>query len=168
MQINFNNRLISFPYFWPSEFLGLLRGPQAPDVWWSQTGPKSVSTLGIPYRILEFLGAPKTLQNKTDCQSGRKKAAFLQEIWVTGKTSCFEVWGGIFIVNFKFWKAQKLRRMILLHFGFVALRLHLGDPRKPFIFISKRDHDSQNQWYLTLGLPNNQKKLKKEHWIVFE
>ena len=40
------------------------------------------------------------------------------------------VWGAIFTRV-----AQKLRRLILLHFGLIVFRIHFGKTRKPFIFM---------------------------------
>ena len=45
------------------------------------------------------------------------------------------VWGTIFIINCSKRIAQKLRRIILLHFGLFIFRFHLGEARKPFIFM---------------------------------
>ena len=43
--------------------------------------------------------------------------------------------GAIFIVSFIKRLAQKLRRIILLHFGLVTFRIHLKKTRKPYIFM---------------------------------
>ena len=69
------------------------------------------------------------------------------------------VWGAIFIVIFKKSVAQKLCRIILLHFGVVTFRIPFGKTRTPFIFMvfgpSGRDHDSQNQLCLITETPND-------------
>ena len=58
--------------------------------------------------------------------------------------------------------ALKLRRFILFRFGLITFRIHLP---KDIIFMifgsSGRDHDSQNQLFLTLDPPNYFNKYKK-------
>ena len=50
--------------------------------------------------------------------------------------------------------ARKLRRIILLHFGLVAFRIHFWEIRQRFILMvfgpSGRGGDSQNQYHLSL------------------
>ena len=57
--------------------------------------------------------------------------------------------------------AGKLRRIILLHFGLVTCRFHYWETLKPFMFMdfgpSGRDHDSQNQYDLSLEAPGHSK-----------
>ena len=61
--------------------------------------------------------------------------------------------------------AQKVCRTILLRFGLVAFRFHFEKPRKLLMFMvfgpSGRDHDSQNQLFLTLQTPRYSKQFKK-------
>ena len=72
------------------------------------------------------------------------------------------VWGAIFNVNLIQRTAQKLRRIILLHFGQVVFRIHFRRTRKPLIsIVFGRDHDSQNQYYLSLETPEYSKEFKK-------
>ena len=69
--------------------------------------------------------------------------------------------GVIFNVNIIKRLTQKLHRMILLHVGLVTFRIHFRETRKPFIVMvfgpSRRDHDSQNQYYWSLETPNDSK-----------
>ena len=57
--------------------------------------------------------------------------------------------------------SQKLRIMILLHFGFVTFRFAFRKTRKVIIFmfvgLGGRAHDSQNQYYLSLETPGDSK-----------
>ena len=76
------------------------------------------------------------------------------------KVRCVVVWGGsgaIFIVNLKVWIAQKLRRIILLHFGLVAFRFHIPRNRQVVMLLifgpSGCAHDSQKQLFLILDTP---------------
>ena len=76
----------------------------------------------------------------------------------------FRVWGvcgAIFSLDMIERLAQNLRRIILLPFGLVTFRIHFRKPPKPFIFIvfvlSGRDHDSQNQYYLSVETPRHSK-----------
>ena len=67
---------------------------------------------------------------------------------------------GISVV--KMWKriAQKLRRIILLHFVLVTFRFLYGRTLKPLISLfsnSGRVNDSQNQYYLSLETPGHPK-----------
>ena len=80
---------------------------------------------------------------------GPKTAEFL---WKIRDESGFGVCGVrevFFIVNFNETVAQKLRRIILLHFGLVTLRFHFGKIWNPShlhdFLILGRVHDSQNQ-----------------------
>ena len=65
------------------------------------------------------------------------------------------------------WKriAQKLRIIILLHFGLVTFRFHFGETRKVIISMifgtSGRDHGPQTQLFLTLVTPNGLRKAEK-------
>ena len=63
----------------------------------------------------------------------------------------------MFIVNIIKRIAQKLRSIILLHFGLVTFRIYFGKKRQVIIFIvlgpGGRDRDSQNKLRLTLGPP---------------
>ena len=65
--------------------------------------------------------------------------------------------GAIVIGSFIKRLAQKLRRIILLHFGLVTFRTHLKRTRKTYIFmilgLSGRDHDVPNQLYSISGAP---------------
>ena len=67
------------------------------------------------------------------------------------------LWGGIVLVTIIQRIAQKLCRVVLLHFGIVPFRIHFGRDRKPIIFIIfgpiGHDHDSKNQHYPCLGTP---------------
>ena len=55
--------------------------------------------------------------------------------------------------------------MILLHFGEIVFRIHFRKTLKPIIFTvfraSGHDHDSKNQYDLSLETPNDCKLLKK-------
>ena len=58
-----------------------------------------------------------------------------EKIWEKCGFGVWEVWRAIFIVNFEKRVAQKLRRIILLHFGLVTFRIHFGRTRKPLVFV---------------------------------
>ena len=77
----------------------------------------------------------------------------------------FGVWGSIFNVNIIRRIAQKFRRIMLLHFGLVTFRIQIGKTRKHVIFmffgLGGRVHDSQNQYYLSLEIPEYSKKIMK-------
>ena len=72
-------------------------------------------------------------------------------IWGAG------VWGTIFIVNMFTRIAPKLRTIILLRFRLRTFRIQYWRTPKPNIFKvlepSGRDHDPQNQYYLSLETP---------------
>ena len=72
--------------------------------------------------------------------------------------------GAIFVVHVNQSIARKLRRLILLHFWLVTCRFHFGKTRKPLICLFSghggRDHDSANQYYLSLGTPRYTKYFK--------
>ena len=78
----------------------------------------------------------------------------------------------MFIINFNKRGAQKLHRIILLHFGLVTFRFHLGTLRKVIIFMifgpRGHVHDSQNQLFLTLVPANYFNELKKTPNSSFE
>ena len=70
------------------------------------------------------------------------------------------IWGSgrpFFIVSIIKRLAQKLRRIILPHFGLVTFGIHFRETRKPIIVMifgpTGRDHDPQNQYYLNLETP---------------
>ena len=70
------------------------------------------------------------LQNKSFFISYRKSMKIPKiRIWGLGGL------GAIFTVNFKKRIAQKLRRIILLHFGLPTFGCHSGKTQKPFIFM---------------------------------
>ena len=75
-------------------------------------------------------------------QSSCRKADFLQKIrqirekrWIWG----LGVWGAICIVNIIERIAQKLRRIILLHFGLVTFRIHVGKISENLAFLCFSD-----------------------------
>ena len=65
------------------------------------------------------------------------------------------VWGVILIVNCIKRLAEKLRRIILVHFGLITFGINFRKTRKLIIVMvfgpGGRDHDFQNQLYLILG-----------------
>ena len=67
----------------------------------------------------------------------------------------------IFMVNILKRIAGKLRRIILLHLGLITFRFHDWKTLKPlFVMVlgpGGRDHDSQNQYYLSLETPGHSK-----------
>ena len=82
---------------------------------------------------------PQTLQlSHGNPKRNRKKIYFLlkiresrgNQIWGVGGSG-----GAISIVNIIKRLAQKLRRIILLHFGLVTFRFHYGGTLKPVIFM---------------------------------
>ena len=93
----------------------------------------------------------------------RTKSGFLEEIWEKTRIWGLGCLGGNFIVNCIERVAQKVRRIILLHFG---LWFHVGKTRKPFMFMvfgfGGRDDDSHNQLYLILRTPGYFKRCKKK------
>ena len=83
------------------------------------------------------------------------------------------IWGAIFNVNFDKRVAQKLRRIIMLHFGLVTFRLHFGKTWKVFFFMIavERVHVSQNHFVELLihqMIPNTQEKPNHLRTYYFE
>ena len=94
---------------------------------------------------------------------------------ISGKIREIRIWGlgdlgGHFYCNF--WKrmAQKLRKIILLHFGLVTFWIHFG--RKAVIFmicrLDRHVHDSQNQLFSILETPKYVKKSQRIHTIFWK
>ena len=80
------------------------------------------------------------------------------------------VWGVILTVNIIKRIAQKLRRIILLHFGLVTFRFHYWETRKPITFIffgpGGRDNESQYQFFSTLETPGYSKQFRGKSRII--
>ncbi len=72
---------------------------------------------------------------------------------------CCNCWV-IFVVNISKRIAGKLRSIIPLRFGLVTFRFHYWKTPKSLIFMivgpGGRDHDSQNQYHLSLETPGLQ------------
>ena len=102
--------------------------------------------------IFYFLDSWSQAENRL--VSYRKSRNIWDELRIWGLKG---FWGVIFIVDIIKRIAPKLRRTILLHFGLVTFRFHFGETRKPIIFtvfgLGGRDHDSQNQYHLSLETP---------------
>ena len=64
------------------------------------------------------------------------------------------VWRVICIVNIIQVLAEKLRKIILLHFGLLTFRIHFRENRKLIIVmfsgLGGRVHEPRNQYYLSL------------------
>ena len=80
--------------------------------------------------------------------------------------------GAIFTVNIIKRLAQKLLRIIRPHFGLVTFKIHFRKTRKPIMFmvfgLGGRDHDSQNQYYLSWDAPEYSKIVQEKTRIIFE
>ena len=83
--------------------------------------------------------------------------------------------GAVFIINLEKRGAQKLGRIILLHFGLVPLRFHFGKVRKPFVFmifglleVSMIPQTNYVQLWVHQIIPNNSgnTKMFKAHLII--
>ena len=93
----------------------------------------------------------------------------------SGKSEKMRIWalgglGAICILNFNKRLAQKLRRIILLHFGHATFRMHFRKTRKPFICIvfgpGGRDRGPQHQLFLALETPGYSKQFKNKSRII--
>ena len=84
-----------------------------------------------------FLRFPKGNSGKTPGKSREIRAnpEQIQENSSLGSGWSGGIWGAMSTVNLKKRMAQKLRRIIPLHFGLVAFRSHFGKTLKPFIFM---------------------------------
>ena len=69
--------------------------------------------------------------------------------------------GVMFMINLNKRAAQKLRSILLLHFGLVTFRFHFRKTRKPFIFMivgpGGHDYDSENKHCSSLDTPRDSK-----------
>ena len=92
-----------------------------------------------------------------------KKADFLQKIQDIREK--IGIWGlgglGVIFTNIIGRIARELRRIILFHLGLVTFRFHHWKTPKPLIFMvlgtGGGDHDSRNQYVLSLETPGHSK-----------
>ena len=121
------------------------------DFWWNHTVQNQIAWPCVVILRPVGFSKPSKPSRKAKLNGAEEKTGFLSKIKRNPEKSGFGVqgvWGAILIVNFIERLAQKLCRIILLHFGLVTFMIHFRNPRKPSIFMVfgpiGRDHDSQN------------------------